>query len=41
MSLIPSCNLLLVEEGMHPDSIFVDRGEGGDVYKLPELAHLL
>lgn len=39
--LVLKCNLLLSEEGMHPDGVYVDRGEAKTYYYLPQLVDLL
>jgi len=35
------CNLLLSEEGAHPDGIYVDRGENDIYWRLPQFVELL
>lgn len=40
--LVLSCNVLLSEEGFHPDGIFIDQGEEVEAYyQLPSLDDLL
>lgn len=40
--LILACDLILSEEGMHPDGIYVNQGEEVEAYYyLPQLVHLL